>query len=345
MTDLETARRGMRPTMRHVADLAGVSLKTVSRVINGEQGVTAAVEVKVMTAARQLNYRHDVAASSLRRTGRTTASIGIVLEDVGNPFSSALNRAIENAASARGMLVFAGSSDEDPQRQQHLVNAFSGRHVDGMILVPAGTDHEYLVAEQRNGTPIVFVDRPTSSLDVDSVVSDNTAGAFAGVTHLVQAGHRRIGFLGDLESIVTAEQRYLGYVEALGVAGLNLDERLVRRGLRSSDAAAPALHDLLRETDPPTAIFTSQNLVTIGAIRALHACGLEGSIALVGFDEVTLADLLKPGITVVAQDPLQLGHVAAELLFARIDGDRSAFRQIVVPTTLITRGSGEIRPR
>src|SRR5437660_8726907 len=198
----ETARR---PTMLDVAALAGVALKTVSRVVNGEPGVSPALEAKVRRAIEQLNYRRDANASMLRRLGRKTQTIGLVLEDVANPFSSALHRAVEDAARERGVLVFAGSCDEDPDRERELIGSFRDRRVDGIIVVPASHDHSYLYEERRAGTALVFVDRRASHLDADSVVSDNLGGATEGVRHLLAHGHRRIGFLGDLLSISTAE--------------------------------------------------------------------------------------------------------------------------------------------
>ena len=343
MTTLSERRASAgRATMREVAALAGVSLKTVSRVINGEHGVSGELVEKVNAAARRLNYRHDVAASSLRRSSRKTASVGIVLEDVGNPFSSALHRAVEDIARRRGVLVLAGSSDEDPERERHLIDAFAGRHVDGMIVVPVGDQHDHLLSEHRGGTPIVFVDRSPRFFDADSVVTANEQGAKDGVEHLVAVGHRRIAFLGDLVAIPTAESRYCGYASALRAAGIEHDASIVRRGLRSSDAAEKAVGELLDSGEPPTAVFAAQNLLTIGAVRALHARDLQHRTALVGFDDIVLADLLRPGVSVVAQDPSQLGRLAAELLFERLDGDRSPSRQLVVSTRLIARGSGEI---
>jgi LacI family transcriptional regulator len=330
--------------MLDVAALAGVGLKTVSRVVNAEPGVSPALEAKVRRAIEQLNYRRDANASMLRRLGGKTQTIGLVLEDVSNPFSSALHRAIEDSARARGVLVFAGSCDEDPARERELIGSFRDRRVDGIIVVPASHDHTYLYEEQRAGTVLVFVDRPPGHLDADTVRADNLGGAMAGVEHLLAHGHRRIAFLGDLLSIATAEQRLQGYTGALEAAGIRRDETLVRAGIRDPDAAMAAVHELLALEDPPTALFTSQNLSTIGAIRALRSVRLERRIALLGFDDVALADVLDPAISVVAQDPQALGRSAAELLFRRLDGDASPSVHEVLPVTLIARGSGEISP-
>ena len=330
--------------MLDVASLAGVGLKTVSRVVNGEPGVSPALEAKVRRAIEQLNYRRDANASMLRRLGGKTQTIGLVLEDVANPFSSALHRAIEDSARARNVLVFAGSCDEDPLRERGLISSFRDRRVDGIIVVPASHDHTYLYAEQRAGTAVVFVDRPAGHLDADSVASNNLEGSVEAMEHLLAHGHRRIAFLGDLPSIATAEQRLQGYARALERAAIGYDPELIRSGLRSPDAAARAVGELLALPDPPTALFTSQNLLTIGGARALRKAGLERRIALIGFDDVALADLLDPAVSVVAQDPQAIGRSAAELLFRRLDGDTSPSVHHIVPVKLIARGSGELRP-
>jgi LacI family transcriptional regulator len=330
--------------MVDVAALAGVGLKTVSRVVNSEPGVSPALEAKVRWAIDQLNYRRDVNAATLRRLGRKTQTIGLVLEDVANPFSSALHRAVEDAARERGVLVFAGSCDEDPERERELIGSFRERRVDGIIVVPASHDHTYLQEERRAGTALVFADRRARHLDADSVVSDNRGGAKAAVEHLLERGHRRIGFLGDLLTISTAQERLRGYVQALELAGLGVDERLVRAGLRDPDAAAQAIAELLALPESPTAFFTAQNLLTIGGARVLREAGREREVAMIGFDDVPLADIAVPGISVVAQDPQAIGRVAADQLFSRLDGDTGPAVHQVIPVTLVARGSGEIPP-
>jgi LacI family transcriptional regulator, galactose operon repressor len=331
--------------MVDVAALAGVALKTVSRVVNSEPGVSPELEARVKRAIEQLNYRRDANAATLRRLGRKTQTIGLVLEDVSNPFSSELHRAVEDAARERGVLVFAGSCDEDPDRERELIGSFRERRVDGIIVVPASHDHTYLYEERRAGTALVFVDRPASHLDADSVVSDNLGGAVQAVSHLLRYGHRRIGFLGDLLSISTAEDRLRGYTQALTSAGLPVEEDLVRTDLRDPDAAARAIDEMLAVADPPTAFFTGQNLLTIGGVHALRQARRERDIALIGFDDLPLADMLDPAISVVAQDPQGIGRAAADQLFRRLDGDRALALHQVIPVTLIARGSGEIPPR
>jgi LacI family transcriptional regulator len=221
------------------------------------------------------------------------------------------------------------------------------RRVDGLIIVPAGPDQSYLLSDRRAGLAMVFIDRPPGFLDADVVLSENRGGARVGVRHLLERGHRRVAYLGDMQSISTARERFAGYREALRDAGITVDARLVRHDVRSIDEAAIAARELLTGEPAilPTALFTSQNLITIGAIRALRGLGLQHSVALLGFDEVLLADLLEPGLTVVAQDPAAVGEAAADLLFRRLDGDTGPTQVRVIPTSLIVRGSGEIAAR
>src|SRR6266540_2381579 len=296
--------------MRDVAALAGVSLKTVSRVVNAEPGVSPQLAARVVEAVRLLDYRHNLTASSLRRSDQKTASIGLLLED--------------------------------PVREGELLRAFVARRVDGLIVVPSGRDRGHLSERERLGTPLVCVDRPAASGEVDSVTVDNRAGACRALRHLAAHGHRRIAFLGDLHSIWTAEERRLGYVEGLAAEGIPYDPALVRQDLSSIEAARAAVLDLLARHEPPSALFTGQNLVTIGAIKGLRQHGLQHRVALVGFDDFLLADLLDPPVSVVAEYSKKQGRSAAELLFARLDGDRGPPRQQVVPTRLVPRGSGEL---
>jgi LacI family transcriptional regulator len=328
--------------MRDVAALAGVAIKTVSRVVNGVSTVDPALAARVREAADKLGYRPNLTASNLRRGDGRTKTIGMLVEDAANPFSAALMRAVENTARRRGVLTLFGSLDEDPARERELAGAFIDRRVDGLLIVPAGHDHSYLVKERAAGTCVVFVDREARHLDADAVVSDNRTGAVNATQHLLAAGHRRIAYLGDRLSIPTAVQRFDGYKHALELARIPLDEEIIWHEASSERAAIEVTERMLRLPDPPTALFTGQNLVTIGASRALRALGLQDRVAMVGFDDFPLADMLRPGITVVAQDVEAIGRLAAEILFRRLDGDTSPADTHIVATRLITRGSGEL---
>jgi DNA-binding LacI/PurR family transcriptional regulator len=335
-------RQNRIPTMRDVAREAGVSLMTVSRVVNGEQGVLPETAARVARAIRKVGYQRNDMARHLRRGASGTQTVGLVVDDLANPFFAVLARAVEDQARLRGYLVLIGSSGDDLRREREVVSAFSSRRVDGMILVPVSGSHRFLENQIGQGTKVVCVDRPAERLPVDTVVVDNRNGAVRGTAHLLGHGHRRIGYLGDRLDIWTAGERYAGYCEALAAAGLEPDRRLVRHGLRSRAEAVAATAELMALPDPPTALFTGNDLSSVGVLAGLGPW--YGRVALVGFDDFALADRLVPAVTVVAQDPSALGATAAQLLFARIDGDTSPPREMVLSTRLVERGSGEIRP-
>jgi LacI family transcriptional regulator len=330
--------------MRQVAKLAGVSIKTVSRVINEESGVAAETQERVASAIRALNYQHNIYAGSLKRTDRRTMTVGLIVGNVANPFSGSLNRAVEDTASARGVAVLAVSLDDDPEREKMLVAALLRRRVDAIILTTATENQSYLLPEIAHGTPFVFVDREPTGVQADVVVSDNAEGARAATRHLLDHGHRRIAFLGDRSDIQTARARRQGFFDALGERGVPTDSVIAIENVSDDLKAESTVRALLEGDDPPTAIFSGQNLITVGALRALHGLGLQRSVALIGFDDLVLADLVEPAISVIAQNPSAIGQRAAERALARLDGDVAPFRRYVVPTRMILRGSGEIPP-
>jgi LacI family transcriptional regulator len=333
-----------RATIRDVAALAGVGIKTVSRVINEEANVSDQMRERVERAISALNFQPNLGAGTLRRGDRRTLTVGLLLDAVDNPFSAAINRAVEVVASARDTAVFAASFGNDPARERSLVNTFTRRRVDGLILTTISPDHGYLQVEREQGTPIVFVDRPPVGLLADAVVTDNADAARTATRHLIQRGHRRIAFLGDHLTISTAVERRRGFESAMQEAGLSPDLAWNVSGDHVDQSAMSAVTELLALADPPSAVFSSQNLVTIGAVRALHLAGRQHEVALIGFDDLVLADVIRPALTVMAQDPVRMGTLAAQRMFARLDGDSSPERTFVVPATLITRGSGEISP-
>jgi LacI family transcriptional regulator len=313
-------------------------------VKNDEPGVSDPTRQRVHGASKQLNYQLDMAAGSLRRTGRQTLSVGLLLPSVANPFSSEIHRALEDALAARGIAVFAASLDDDPERERSLVAAFLGRRVDGLVLTPIARSQSYVIPEHSRDLPMVFIDREPVGIEADAVVTDNAVGAARAAAHLMAQGHTRLAYLGDRADIQTARERRRGFIEELGRAGLSTSKVPVREGLHDEESARLAALELLTSEDPPTAIFSSQNLVTFGAMRALKELGAGRRVALVGFDDFTLADMMDPGITVIAQHPERIGKLAAERLLARIDGDSSPAQTYVVPSELIQRGSGELPP-
>lgn len=332
--------------MKDVAALSGVSLKTVSRVVNGEPLVSEDVVTRVTSAIHQLRYRPDERAGSLRRTVQRVNTIGLLVSSTSNPFPVAVHRAVEVAVTReRDVAVIASSTDDLAEFEQRTVEMLLRRRVDGLILTPMSASQAYLRDELGFGTPIVAIDRAPVGIDVDCVRSDHRAAAAAATEHLLLRGHRRIAFLGDLSTIQSATSRRRGFLDALGVWGVPTGSCPVVMDLHTEADAARATVDLLSGDDPPTAVVGGQNLVTVGAIRALRELGLQQSVALVGVDDLPLAEFLDPAITVVAQDPDAIGRIAAERLFARLSGDASEAATVIVPTTLIPRGSGELPVR
>ncbi|TCP48610.1 LacI family transcriptional regulator [Tamaricihabitans halophyticus] len=325
--------------MTDVARLAGVSVKTVSRVVNDEPGVHPDTASQVLAAIDSLGFRRHIGASNLRR-GRSTGTVGLVLEDVSNPFYSGLTRAVEEVARSHGCQVLTGSSDADPTREHQLAAEFCARRVDGLIVVPTGDQHGYLAPEQHAGTPIVCADRPPRGLTADTVLVDNVGGARAAVAHLAAHGHRRIAFLGDSSHIFTAGERLRGFREGCALAGIELPEHLIQMAAPTEASIGDALRAVLDGPSPATALFTGNNRATVHALRALHE--RDHRPALVGFDDFELADLLRPAVTVIAHDPAELGRAAAERLFARMRGDSTPAKQVVLPVRLVPRGSGEV---
>jgi LacI family transcriptional regulator len=323
--------------MKDVAEDAGVSLKTVSRVVNGEAGVGAATAQRVSAAVERLGFRRNDVARSLRGASST---LGLIIEDVANPFYSTIARAVEDVARSRGYVVITASSEENAERERELVTTLLSRQVEGLLLVPAARDHAYLRSELALGTGMVFLDRPPGNLDVDAVLIDNAGGARAGAEHLLAQGHRRIGVIGDAPGLFTLEERLTGFRAALAAAGVEPDTALLRLGAHDVAQAERAARELLALPDPPTALFTANNRASVGALRGLRDAG--PGTALVGFDDFELADMLPVPVTVVRHDPAEMGRRAAELLFMRLAGGGGPPQTVVLDTDLVARGSGEV---
>lgn len=333
-----------RPTMLDVARESGASLKTVSRVINGEPGVSPELAIKVERAVQKLDYKQNFTAGSLRRLGGRTSTIGLLVEDISNPFSSALHRSIEDATRSQGLELFAGSLDEDPARERQLVDGFIARRVDGLIIVPSSHDQQYLEAERKRGTHFVFVDRPAVNFDADAVLSSNRSGVTKAIERLLTRGHKKFAYLSDYESIFTAKERFSGFNDALKSVRIAIDPQNIRMGFKNDSEVELFLTELLSAENRPTAIFTAQNVITLAAVRVLKAMHLQNRVALIGFDDLPIADLVEPSLSLVTQDVHLMGQIAAEFLLRRINGSKSPYEVRVIPTLFSERASSAIKP-
>ncbi|MCF6470870.1 LacI family transcriptional regulator [Nonomuraea sp. MG754425] len=323
------------PTMKDVAHEAGVSLKTVSRHVNGETNIDPGLAERISAAIAKLGYRRNLSAASIR-PGRTGKTIGLVISDLANPYYSTLARAIESVADAAGYLVTIASSEEDGRRHDRLVDRLLEQRVDGLIVVPprrATRDWSEVAAPIP---PLVVLDRPVPYGGADAVLADNAGGARAATLALVAGGARRIAFVGDSPDIYTMRERHAGYAAALAEAGPAAGAPLTITTAHTREQAEREVGGVLRD-GRADALFTANNRATIGALLAFRTAGRR--VPLVGFDDFETALLGDPPVSVVSQDVELMGRTAAGLVLGRLNGDTSAFATRVLPTRLILRGS------
>lgn len=335
-------RDARRPTLHDVAALAGVSIKTVSRVVNEVPTVDAEIASRVREAISELGYRPNQMASRLR-SGASTATIGLVLKDISNEFYSAITLGVASAARLRSTQLITAASDEDIDAGEELDLIFDlcRRRVDGMIVIPRGGDYSALRPEIEMGTPMVFLDRHPQELAVDSVVLDNAGGSRAAIRRLVEKGHRRIGLIFHELELEPIGERYRGVLEALDEAGIVPDPELVVSDVRDPVGARAAADRLLDLADPPTAVFCANNRLTEGVATAVWERSADTVVA--GFDDFRFSGLVPVPLVLVAYDAQLYGRTAANLLFARIDGDRAEARQLVLPTSIVETGRAPAR--
>lgn len=321
--------------MVDVAADAGVSLKTVSRVINDEPNVDAAMSARVRASIDVLGYHRNALAASLRSGSRDT--IGFLAADLSNTFYMTVAAAVSAVAVGQRMQVIMASSEEDPATERSLALDMCQRRVAGLIVVPTASDHGYLTAEIDRGTPVVFLDRPGQGIEADAVLIDNRGGARAAVSELLEAGHERIAILMDSLEIFTMQERRAGALEAFTAAHRSPDPALVVTGLHTPAAARDAMARLLDSPTPPTAVFCANNRATIGALEAILP--REHPIAVTGFDDFETSRILPRSIRIVDYDASALGTVAANTLLDRIAGvSREYTAARLLGTRIVDRG-------
>lgn len=334
--DQDSIRR--TTTMADVAQLAGVGKMTVSRFLSGSANVSKATAERVQRAIRMLNYQPNELARSLRSVHSKT--IALILPYLYDPFFATCAHAISTVATQHGYSVLITTSDEKPDVERKQASLMLRRRIDGMILIPAPHAEEYLRDEMFSHTHIVTLDRPAPDSRFDSVVVNNRAGTRAGVTHLIEHGHRKIAFFGLNKALFTFQARYGGYKEAMIKAGLEPEAYI---DCVSQESTITTVHSLLTESDPPTALFAGNNLTMRYMLHALNVLKIDipGKIALAGFDDFDVADVLQPALTVVRQPVYQIGETGANLLFERIS--RGQFpekgHKVVLPLELVIRRS------
>ena len=320
--------------MHDVARLAGVSIKTVSRVVNNEPRVDPETGARVRHAIQELGFRRNEQARSLR-PGQASALLGLVTGDLSNPFYSAIARGIEEVAQQRGYFVLTASSEEQGGRERRLVEALLQHNIEGLLIVPAAGDHQYLSPELLLGVPAVAVDRPGHA-QMDAVLLDNREGAMRAITALIRSGHRRIAMIDGDPSVYTGAERIAGYAEALRQHQIVQAPDMVVTGHHGELQAEAAMERLFGLNEPPTAVFTTNNRIALGVLRAMKRrnCWL----ALASFDDFELADMLHIPVVVVRYNALDMGRQAAELLFDRLEAPSTAARTRIIPVEVVLRG-------
>jgi LacI family transcriptional regulator len=325
-----------RPTMVDVARMAKVALSTVSRVVNGDPGARPETIERVNAAILSLGWEADERARQLRRG--ETGTLGAAARNIGDPFI----RAFERAAGALGLMLLSASTSDSEAKETAVIKSLCRRRVDGLVVEPIGDDHSYLAGEIENGLAVVAIDRPFAGVEADAVFSDNRSGIRVAYAHLAAAGHHRIAYIGDTERIFTGRERAATFRRCAGRRGSSYDGLVFTLGVDRTSVRT-ALDALFSSSERPTALIAGNGDVVTESL--LYLGPDFAGMALVGFDDLNFAELVRPALTVIAHDYEAIGGAAVRLLMARREDRTRPVEQIVVPVSLIVRGSGERAPR
>ena len=327
-------------TIKDVAVLANVSIATVSRVLNGSANVSPELEARVRQAVHQLGYHPNVLARNLRRSENKT--IGVLVPDTKNPFFAEVAKGVEEVCFSRGFVAVLCDTDEKPSKAISHLNTLYQQRVAGFAVVSPGYITLPLQRLLDDGVPLVVIDRALSALPTDSVVSDNYGGARQAVEHLLQLGHRRIGFIVSNLEHETIQGRWGGARDAMQTAGIHIEPGLVYKfGDELPESGYAGAEQLLEQEHPPTAIFAFNDLMAFGLLHYAHKHGIlvPKQLSVIGFDDMMMANYSNPGLTTIRQPKYELGHEAAEILLERVQGDTSPVTHLVLPTELVLRAS------
>jgi LacI family transcriptional regulator len=326
-------------TVANVAQRAGVSAATAARVLSGNGYASEAARRAVLEAAKEIGYVPNHIARSLRT--RRTMLAGLLIGDVENSFYSVIAKNVESVAKDAGYQVVLCNSNDDPETESQYLRLLDGIRVDGLIITPTGSNQRHLRRLIETGTVIVQIDRMVEGLTADAVLLDNEAGAMAGVSHLIAAGHTRIGILTGPREVLTARERLEGYERALREHRIPVREELIKAGSFLHDHAVEAATELLRSRPSPTAIFVANNVLAEGCYLALDRLGLKvpQHMSLVAFDDVPWMSIVRPQLTTVRQPVADMARSATELLLRRLKDNAPTPSISVFRSELVVRGS------
>jgi LacI family transcriptional regulator len=337
---LRKSRKSGAPTMLHVAEAARVSVATVSAYINGTTTVSQELSARIEQAIREIGYKRNAIARSLKIG--TTRTIGLTVPHITNPFFTDVVSVIQQAFDRAGYAVMLCCTDEDLSNQDEQIRLLLDRMVDGLIIARVGDGAYLRETVERANVPVVLLDREVDGVDSDRVVLDNHQAVFEAITYLLDLGHRRIGYITGAFNITPMRDRMTGYHEALLRGGLDFDQSLVRSGdLHEADGYTAAMQ-LLSLHDRPTAIFSANNPMVVGAMKAIRDLGLScpEDVSVICFDDFPWADVFNPQLTTIAQPVQAIGEQTASLLLDRLNGNREApSRRLVLKGRLMVRNS------
>ncbi len=325
-------------TIRDVAREAGVSIATVSRTFSGTQYVRPAVRERVMTSAEQLKYRPNALARSLRV--ENTSTLGLVIPNVGNPFFTAMARAVEDAAREMGYSLMIGNADEDPGKESEYLNVLMEKRVDGLIVSPARAISPPLNEIARSGVPLVFLDRYVKGIEAPVVRADGRKAVDSLVEHLVDLGHERLAIISGPPETVPGRERLDAFLRGAEDRGVPVAEERVKIGDFRRESGLRAMRELLELNESPTAVFAANNLMGLGALQTLSRAGVKipGEISFASFDDVSWFELTTPSVTAIAQPTAELGAAAARMLPVLMEG-RERPESVILEAELVVRGS------
>jgi LacI family transcriptional regulator/LacI family repressor for deo operon, udp, cdd, tsx, nupC, and nupG len=328
------------PNLVEVARRARVSISTVSRTINNTGRISLETQEHVRRVMRELGYKPNRVARRLRAGGKCHL-LGLIIPNIQNPFFADLARGVEDVAFRNNYAVLLCNYDEDPAKERFYLDVMEQESVDGIILPPIHERDPAVLRAVQHGLPIVCVDRALADAAIDKVEIDNRLGATEAVAHLIAKGHRRIGMISGPADSSTGRERLVGYRDALAAAAIEAAPELIRYGDYKQESGRSLALDLLTIAAPPTALFVSNNLMTIGALEAIAARQLRipQDIGLVCFDDLPLAAVFNPPLTVVRQPAYEVGRAAAELLLKRMEDPRRPATSLKLSPELVVRGS------
>lgn len=325
-------------TIRDVAREAGVSVATVSRTFSGTQYVRPEVRERVVTAAEKLRYRPNALARSLRV--EHTRTLGLVIPNVGNPFFTAMARAVEDAARGMGYSLMIGNTDEDPAKESEYLNVLMEKRVDGLIVSPARAISPPLEEIAQSGVPVVFLDRYVEGIEAPVVRADGQRAVDGLVEHLVDLGHERLAIISGPPETVPGRERLETFLQGAAERGVPVAEECVRIGDFRRESGLRAMHGLLELDDRPTAVFAANNLMGLGALQTLSRAGVKipGEVSFASFDDVSWFELMTPSVTAIAQPTAELGAAAARMLPMLMEGAERP-ESVILEAELVIRGS------